>query len=123
MKKKFGRIGLKRVFLILLTSLSVGYIPYAAVALISDFTTDSNRYVAILLSADAITGYDHWAPPVAFLGSYPSWTLYFNSFGLKTDYIFSATKKSAAQFVLEHAQDNKEFFDTLVENNLLVFKG
>jgi len=38
-----------------------------------------------------------------------------------TPTIFSATKKSAAQFVLEHAQDNKEFFNQLAENNLLVF--
>ena len=48
------------------------------------------NYAAILLSADAITGYDHWLPPLAFLGSYPAWTFYFNSRGLKTDYIFSA---------------------------------
>jgi len=39
-----------------------------------------------------------------------------------TPMIFRATKKSAAHFVLEHAQDSKEFFDKLVENDLLVFK-
>jgi hypothetical protein len=39
-----------------------------------------------------------------------------------TPMIFRATKQSAAQFVLEHAQENKEFFDKLVENNLLVFQ-
>jgi hypothetical protein len=41
---------------------------------------------------------------------------------LVTPMIFRATKKSASQFVLQHAEDNKEFFDKLVENNLLVFK-
>jgi hypothetical protein len=38
-----------------------------------------------------------------------------------TPLIASSTKKSAAQFVLEHAQDNKDFFNQLVKNNLLVF--
>lgn len=41
---------------------------------------------------------------------------------LVTPMIFRATNKSAAQFVLEHAQANKEFFDKLVANKLLVFK-
>ena len=41
---------------------------------------------------------------------------------LVTPMIFSATKKSAVQFVLEHAEENAEFFDMLVENNLLVFR-
>jgi hypothetical protein len=90
-ERKIGKIGLKRCFLVLLTGLSLGYIPYAAIALISDLNTKSDRYAAILLSADAITGHDHWAPPIAFWGSYPSWTLYFNSLGYKTEYIFSAT--------------------------------
>ena len=90
-KRKVGNIGLKRCFLVLLIGLALGYIPYAAVAVISDLNTESDRYAAILLSADAITGHDHWAPLIAFLGSYPSWTLYFNSIGYKTDYIFSAT--------------------------------
>jgi len=39
-----------------------------------------------------------------------------------TPAISSAIKKSAGQFVLEHAQDNREFFEELVRNNLLVFK-
>jgi hypothetical protein len=39
-----------------------------------------------------------------------------------TPLIASSTKKSAAQYVLEHAQDNKDFFDQLIKNNLLFFK-
>lgn len=39
-----------------------------------------------------------------------------------TPMIYRAIKHSAAQFVLQYAQENKEFFDRLVENNLLVFK-
>lgn len=100
-RKKYGNIGLKRVFLVLFTGLSLGYVPYASIALISDLNTKSNRYAAILLSADAITGHDHWAPPIAFWGSYPSWTLYFNSLGYKTDYIFSATYKDFVRVLLD----------------------
>jgi hypothetical protein len=100
-EKKFGKIGLKKVFLILFTGFAIGYIPYAATALISDITTKSNQYAAILLSADAITGHDHWAPPIAFLGSYPSWTLYFNSLGYKTDYIFSAKHKDFVKVLMD----------------------
>jgi len=100
-EKKIGKIGLKRVTLVLLTGLAIGYIPYVAAAWISDITTKSDQYAAILLSADAITGHDHWAPPIAFAGSYPSWTLYFNSLGLKTDFIFSATKKDFYDVLLD----------------------
>jgi hypothetical protein len=67
------------------------YVPLAITAFISDFTTNSDEYAAIMLSAHAATDYDYWAPPMAFLGSYPAWTLYFNSKGLKTDYFFAAT--------------------------------
>jgi hypothetical protein len=41
---------------------------------------------------------------------------------LVTPMISKATKKSAAQFVLEHAQEDKEFFEMLVESNLLTFR-
>ena len=36
--------------------------------------------------------------------------------------IFRATKKSCAEFVLEHAQDNKEFFEKMVESDMLTFR-
>lgn len=92
-KKKFGKIGIKQLIKYTVIPVMTIYIPAAAVAFSSNLFTVSDRYAAILLSAHAITDYDHWAPPIAFLGSYPAWTLYFNSRGLKTDYIFSATKK------------------------------
>ncbi|MEI7511489.1 MAG: hypothetical protein WCJ84_05005 [Candidatus Peregrinibacteria bacterium] len=40
-----------------------------------------------------------------------------------TPMISSAIKKSAAQFVLEHAEENKKFFQFLVENDILIFKN
>ena len=39
-----------------------------------------------------------------------------------TPTIFSSTKKSAAQFVLEHATENEDFFIFLVERDWLVFR-
>jgi hypothetical protein len=39
-----------------------------------------------------------------------------------THIIFRATKKSAAQFVLEHAEENKESFEFLMQNDLLLFR-
>lgn len=38
-----------------------------------------------------------------------------------TPMIFRATKKSAAQFVLQHAEDDEAFFNLLVARNLLTF--
>ena len=38
-----------------------------------------------------------------------------------TPMIYSAVKDSAAQFVMEHAENNEEFFNYLVENDLIFF--
>jgi hypothetical protein len=91
LKKRFGRISLKRLGASICTCLIAVYVPFATAAFISDSMTNTDEYAAIMLSAHAVTDYDYWAPPLAFLGSYPAWTLYFNSKGLKTDYIFAAT--------------------------------
>ena len=42
---------------------------------------------------------DH-SRPLAFLGSYPAWTFYFNSKGLRTDYIFAATREDLKQVLI-----------------------
>jgi len=39
-----------------------------------------------------------------------------------TPAIFAATKKSAAHFVLQYAEESKEFFERLVDSNILVFR-
>ena len=94
-KKQYGSIRLLKPLAkasrILAMCIVAVYIPAATVAFVSNWQTNTDHYAAILLSANAFTGRDHWAPPLAFLGSYPAWTLYFNRKGLKTDYIFSAT--------------------------------
>ena len=96
-RKKFGRSGIlkplgrmvKKAAVVVL----IVYIPLALLAFTSNRLKPTKQYAAILLSAHAFSDYDHWAPPLAFLGSYPSWTLYFNSKGLKTKYFFSATSQ------------------------------
>lgn len=83
---------LKAVLILAIGTLLV-YIPAVTVAFVSDQKTRSDRYAAILISAHALAGNDYWLPPIAFLGSYPAWTLYFNARGLKPDYFLGATYK------------------------------
>jgi hypothetical protein len=94
-RKKIGRIEILKPLLkagkIILICGLVVYIPAATIAFISDAQINTDRYAAILLSAHAFSDHDHWAPVLAFIGSYPAWTLYFNSRDLKPDYFFSAT--------------------------------
>ena len=54
------------------------YIGLAIITTIRDMTTKSNEYAAVLFSDHAITKYDYWASPSAFLGAYIPWTYYFN---------------------------------------------
>jgi hypothetical protein len=93
LRKRYGTMSLKRLGAIICTCLMAVYVPLAITAFISDLMTNSDEYAAIMISAHAATNYDYWAPPMAFLGSYPAWTLYFNSKGLRTDYFFAATKQ------------------------------
>lgn len=92
-QKKFGKIGLKQLIKYFSIVIAVIYLPIAAVACVSNLFVKTDKYAAILLSAHAFSDHDYWAPPIAFLGSYPAWTLYFNSRGEKSDYFFNATKK------------------------------
>jgi hypothetical protein len=92
-QKKFGKIGFKHLIKYLSIIIAVVYLPVATVAYVSNLFAKTDKYAAILLSAHAFSDHDYWAPPIAFLGSYPAWTLYFNSRGEKSDYFFSATKQ------------------------------
>jgi hypothetical protein len=100
-KKKFGKIGLRHLIKYLAIIVAV-YVPIAAIAFLSNFLTKTDNYAAVLLSAHALSDHDYWAPPLAFLGSYPAWTLYFNSRGEKIDYFFNATKKDFMQILADN---------------------
>ena len=103
--KKYGSIGFvqiyrfcKKIFIYLMYI----YIPASALAAVTNnVILKEERYAAILLSGYAFSDYDYWASPIAFLGSYPAWTLYFNFNGVKTDYFFNATKNDMKNVLID----------------------
>ena len=104
-EKKFGTMDLKSLYQVLKKAvlyLVLVYIPFAVVATITNhLVAKDDQYAAILLSGFAFSDYDYWASPVAFLGSYPAWTFYFNLKGLRTDYFFSATKQDLKKVLID----------------------
>jgi hypothetical protein len=105
LEKKYGSIGFvqiyrfcKKIFIYLMYI----YIPASALAIVTNnVILKEERYAAILLSGYAFSNYDYWASPIAFLGSYPAWTLYFNFNGVKTDYFFNATKEDMKNVLID----------------------
>ena len=105
LEKKYGSIGFlqiyrfcKKIFIYLMYI----YIPVSALAMVTNnLVLKEERYAGILLSGYAFSDYDYWASPIAFLGSYPAWTLYFNLNGLKTDYFFNATREDFISVLLD----------------------
>ena len=104
-KKKYGSIGFLQIFRFLKKMFFYSmfiYIPLTAVAAVTNnFVIKDDRYAGIMLSGYAFSDYDYWVSPIAFLGSYPAWTLYFNSKGLKTDYFFNATKNDLKNVLID----------------------
>ncbi len=66
------------------------YALFAVVTMIRDNSIRSDEYAAVLLSDYAITKYDYWASPSAFLGSYIPWTHYFNNNNMKVRWYLRA---------------------------------
>lgn len=100
-KKKFGNISLLKYIVRFILVIVAVYIPVAAAAFVSNSLTRTDKYAAVLLSAHAFSDYDYWSPPLAFLGSYPAWTFYFNARGEKTDYFFNATKADFMKVLMD----------------------
>jgi hypothetical protein len=105
LEKKYGSINLQRLYRIfkkIFIYLMYIYIPVSALATVTNnVILKEERYAAILLSGYAFSDYDYWASPIAFLGSYPAWTLYFNLNGVKTDYFFNATKNDMKNVLID----------------------
>ena len=66
------------------------YACFAVVTIIRDNSIKSDQYAAVLLSDYALTKYDYWASPCAFLGSYIPWSYYFNNRNMKVKWFFRA---------------------------------
>jgi hypothetical protein len=66
------------------------YIGVALIATIRDMMVKNDEYAAVLLSDYAVSEYDYWASPSAFLGSYIPWTYYFNNKDMKVRWFLRA---------------------------------
>jgi len=93
----------------------------AAIAYTSNERTHTDRYAAILVSAHAILGNDHWLPPLALLGSYPSWTLYFNNRGLKIEYFLSATYDDFKHVLLDYKYQSVVLVGSFISHNYVSY--
>jgi hypothetical protein len=88
---------LRRVILPLL----VIYCGLAIIATVRDMTITTNDYAAVLLSDYAISEYDYWASPAAFLGAYIPWTYYFNNRNMKVRWFLRAKGKDLERVIKE----------------------
>lgn len=104
-EKKYTRFDSRSLYRLIkkyLFYLAIVYIPAATLATISNnYFVKNDQYAAIMLSGYAFSDYDYWASPLAFLGSYPAWTFYFNLKGMRTDYIFNATKADLKDVLID----------------------
>jgi hypothetical protein len=66
------------------------YIGLAGIAAVRDMRIKSDEYAAVLLSDHALTKYDYWASPSAFLGSYITWSHYFHDRNMKVRWFLRA---------------------------------
>jgi hypothetical protein len=66
------------------------YSVLAVFTAIRDMNIKSNQYAAVLLSDHALTQYDYWVSPSAFLGSYITWTYYFNNKDMRVKWFLRA---------------------------------
>jgi hypothetical protein len=66
------------------------YAGLAVIAAVRDMKIRSDEYAAVLLSDHALTKYDYWASPSAFLGSYITWSHYFHDRNMKVRWFLRA---------------------------------
>jgi hypothetical protein len=66
------------------------YTGIAVITAIRDMSISNDEYAAVLLSDYALTKYDYWASPSAFLGSYLTWSYYFNNRNMKARWFLRA---------------------------------
>jgi len=85
-KKKFQFI----VVRVMLPLIAV-YVVLAGITAIQDMRIQGREYAAVLLSDHALTKYDYWASPSAFLGSYITWSHYFHDRNMRVRWFLRAT--------------------------------
>ena len=65
----------------------------------NQFTIQTDRYAAILVSDRYVSSYDYWVFPATYFGASPSWTHYFNNRQLKTKWYFRAQGEDLIEVV------------------------
>jgi hypothetical protein len=75
------------------------YAGLAGVTAIRDAGIQSKEYAAVLLSDHALTKYDYWASPAAFLGSYITWSHYFHDRNMKVRWFLRATSSDLEEVI------------------------
>lgn len=89
-KPFFTRARIKKILVKAIIPFLAVYAIAALITAVRDNGINNDEYAAVLLSDHAITRFDYWASPAAFLGSYLSWSYYFNYQNLKTKWFLRA---------------------------------
>jgi len=89
-KPFFTKTRIKFILLRMVLPFFTIYACFAVVTIIRDNNIKSDQYAAVLLSDYALTKYDYWASPSAFLGSYLPWSYYFNNRDMKIRWFLRA---------------------------------
>jgi hypothetical protein len=89
-KPFFTKTNIWFIFSRIIFPLLVIYVGLAGIAAVQDMRIQSDEYAAVLLSDHALTKYDYWASPSAFLGSYITWSHYFHVRNMKVRWFLRA---------------------------------
>jgi hypothetical protein len=89
-KPFFTRAKIKFVLGKIILPFLVIYTGLATITAIRNMNINNDEYAAVLLSDYALTKYDYWASPSAFLGSYLTWSYYFNDRNMKVRWFLRA---------------------------------
>ncbi len=89
-KPFFTRTRVRSICIRIILPFLAVYAVAAIAAAVRNQSLETDEYAAVLLSDHAVTRYDYWASPAAFLGSYPGWSHYFNHRNMKVKWFLRA---------------------------------
>jgi hypothetical protein len=89
-KPFFTRARIKFTLGKIILPLLVIYTGLVIITAIRNMSINNDEYATVLLSDYALTKYDYWASPSAFLGSYLTWSYYFNNRNMKVRWFLRA---------------------------------
>ena len=98
-KPFFTKERIRFLFRKIILPLLLIYIGLGVAATIRNMTVKNNEYTAVLLSDYAFWQYDYWVSPCAFLGSYISWSHYFNNRNMKVKWFLRAKSNDLEEVI------------------------